>query len=682
MEEKLAIFIQARYSSKRYPGKILKKLGKTSYLEFLIKRLKKSKYKLKIYVLSTLDPKNNLIKKICKKNSATFFTGPENDVLLRYYLAYKKYRPKNIVRITSDCPFIDYKMLDKMIELHIKKNSDYTTNDLPSTFPDGLDIEIFKSKFLKLSIKKIKSNSKDREHVTTYLRNNKEIKRFSFKFHEDYSFLRLTLDEKDDEVVLKNIYQYFKRKKKNNFTFNDIIKLYKRNKELFVTNSDINNNEGKTMSTGYKTWKRAKQIIPGGTMLFSKNPDLFLPNKWPSYFIKSKGCEIWDLDNIKYKDLSFMGVGTNSLGYSHPYVEKKVIEAVKKGTMTTLNSVEEINLADRLIDLHPWGEMVRFTRSGGEANAVAIRIGRAYSGKDKVAICGYHGWHDWYLSTNIGGKNKLENHLMNKVPYKGVPYNLKDTIFPFEYNNFVELKKIVNRHNIGVIKMEVQRSDEPKNNFLHKVRKLADEKNIILIFDECTSGFREAYGGLHKFYKVNPDMAIFGKALGNGYAINAIVGKKPIMEACNSTFISSTFWTERVGPVAALATLEAMEKVKSWKTITKIGKNLKKNWKKISSSNKLDIKVGGINAIPFFSFSSKNNFVYKTFISQEMLKNNIMASNVVYCSTSHTEKILNKYYDLLNDLFYKINIYEKKGIDKSEFLESEVCKSGIREKVN
>ena len=591
MEKKLAIFIQARYSSTRYPGKILKKIGNISFLEHLIQRLKKSKYNKDIFVLSTPDPKNNLIKKICKNNSITFFTGPEKDVLARYYLAYKKFNPQNIVRITSDCPFVDHNILDKMIKIHLKTGSDYTANDLPPTFPDGLDIEIFKSKILVDAQKSLKKESPDREHVTPFMRNNKKIKKVNFKSKEDFSFLRLTLDEKEDEVVLNNVYKYFNDKKKRFFTYNDIVKLYKKDNKIFEMNNSLIRNKKRIVSKGNKTWTRAKKIIPGGTMLFSKNPDLFLPNLWPSYFKKTKGCKIWDLDNNIFDDLSFMGVGTNSLGYSHPYIEKKVIEIIKKGTMSTLNSTEELLLAEKLIELHPWAEMARFTRSGGEANAVAIRIARAYTGKDKVAICGYHGWHDWYLSSNIDGKNSLKKHLMDQVPVKGVPNSLKNTVYPFEYNNFSQLKNIISKNDIGVIKMEVQRNEKPKDNFLKKIRKIANDKKIILIFDECTSGFRQTYGGLHKLYNINPDMAIFGKALGNGYAINAIIGKKSIMEKCDSTFISSTFWTERVGPTAALATLDVMKKIKSWKVISNIGNKIKNNWKKIAKSHKLDLNI-------------------------------------------------------------------------------------------
>jgi glutamate-1-semialdehyde 2,1-aminomutase len=301
--------------------------------------------------------------------------------------------------------------------------------------------------------------------------------------------------------------------------------------------------------------------------------------------------------------------------------------------------------------------MVKFARSGGEANAVAIRIARAASQKDNIAICGYHGWHDWYLSTNLNSdSNNLDEHLLSGLSTKGVPKALKGTVYPFSYNNFEELEEIVETKNIGTIKMEVMRNHEPKNDFLLKVRELATKKGIVLIFDECTSGFRETFGGLHSKYDVEPDMAMFGKALGNGYAITAVVGTKEIMSEAQSSFISSTFWTERIGPAAAVKTLEVMEDNKSWIEITKIGKQVKKGWSNIASNNNLNLEHNGIPAIASFNIKSLigNSNLYKTFITQEMLKRGFLASNSFYASISHDSETINTYLDSLNDLFHII----------------------------
>ena len=275
---------------------------------------------------------------------------------------------------------------------------------------------------------------------------------------------------------------------------------------------------------GQDLYNKAKKLIPGGTMLLSKRPEMFLPEQWPSYFSKATGCEIWDLGGKKYIDCSIMGIGTNTLGYGNLEVDNAVKNIITLGNMSTLNCPEEVYLAEKLIEINPWAHMVRFARTGGEANAIAIRIARAASGKEKVAVCGYHGWHDWYISVNHNttGDN-LNQHLLPGLEPEGVPRELKNTVFPFDYNNYDQLLDIVEKHNIGVIKMEVLRNKNPENNFLQKVRDLATKKNIVLVFDECTSGFRETFGGIHKKFNIQPDLAMYGKTLGNGYAITAVV---------------------------------------------------------------------------------------------------------------------------------------------------------------
>ena len=415
----------------------------------------------------------------------------------------------------------------------------------------------------------------------------------------------------------------------------------------------------KKINKGQKLWKKANKLILGGNSLLSKNPNVFLPNKWPTYFSKSKGCKVWDLDNSSYTDMSLMGVGTNILGYCHNEVDNAVKKVIKKGNLTTLNCPEEVFLAEKLISMHPWAGKVKFARTGGEANAIAIRIARAASGKEKVAFCGYHGWHDWYLAANLKNRKNLDEHLMPGLDPLGVPSNLKNSSFGFKYGNFEELKKLIDKEDIGVVKMEVSRSTQPNIKFLKKVRELTTKKNIVLIFDECTSGFRECFGGLHKAIKINPDMAIFGKALGNGYAITAILGKESIMKSAKKSFISSTFWTERIGPSAAIKTLEIMEKEKSWRKISDLGKKVVLIWKKLSERHNLKINISGLPALARFNIISENSLAYKTFITQEMLLAKFLASDGVYLSTAHNEKILKRYSNCLDKVFYEISECEK-----------------------
>jgi len=431
-------------------------------------------------------------------------------------------------------------------------------------------------------------------------------------------------------------------------------------------------------NSGQKLYEKAKNIIPGGNMLLSKRPEMFLPNQWPAYFSRAKGIRVWDLDNTELTDMSIMGIGTNTLGYGNDEVDQAVMETIRKGNMSTLNCPEEVILAEKLIEINPWADMVRYARSGGEANAIAIRIARAASGKDNIAICGYHGWHDWYLSANHNGGDDLKNHLIPGLSPSGVPKNLKNSVFPFNYNDFEELEKIVENNNIGVIKMEVLRNFGPTNNFLEKVRALATKKNIVLIFDECSSGFRETFGGIFQKFNVTPDLAMFGKTLGNGYAITAVVGKKSVMEAAQKTFISSTFWTERIGPSAALASLEVMERLKSWEIITEIGEKMQNGWKDLARSYHLDITVSGIPAMTTYSFNSENALAYKTLIAQEMLKKGYLASTSFYASTEHTPGDLNRYFEALDEVYKIISQCENQEINIEDFLKGPICHSGFK----
>ncbi|HZL30511.1 MAG TPA: aminotransferase class III-fold pyridoxal phosphate-dependent enzyme [Pseudolabrys sp.] len=432
-----------------------------------------------------------------------------------------------------------------------------------------------------------------------------------------------------------------------------------------------------TMGSGQDLWKRAKRVIPGGNMLLSKRAEMFLPDQWPAYFSKAKGCKVWDLDGVEYTDMCIMGIGTNTLGYGNEEVDAAVRATVANGNMSTFNCPEEVYLAEKLIELHPWADMARFARSGGEANAVAIRIARASAGKDKVAICGYHGWHDWYLAANLGDDANLDGHLLPGLDPKGVPKNLRGSVLPFNYNRFDELEALVAVHDIGVIKMEVMRNEGPRDNFLQKVRDLATKKGIVLIFDECTSGFRETYGGIHKKYGVEPDMAVFGKAIGNGYALTAVIGRREIMESAQSTFISSTFWTERIGPTAALKTLEVMERVKSWERITRTGESVTARWVELGKRYGLPLVINGIPAITSFGFKSTNALAYKTLITQEMLAKGYLASTLLFVCTEHTPEIIDRYFAALDPVFALIKECED-GRDVNSLLKGPVCHAGFK----
>lgn len=405
-------------------------------------------------------------------------------------------------------------------------------------------------------------------------------------------------------------------------------------------------------TTGVNLWNKAKKIIPGGSQLLSKRSERFLPGLWPAYYKKAEGVYVWDLDGNKFIDMAYMGIGACVLGYADPDVNKAVKYVIDSGSMSTLNSPEEIELAELLLKMEPWAGMVRFGRAGGEACAIAVRIARAYTDKEKVAFCGYHGWHDWYLAANLADDKNLDGQLLPGLKPKGVPRGLTGTSIPFNYNKIEELEKIIQENNIGVIIMEPVREHEPENDFLQKVRKIADKIGAILIFDEITSGFRIKVGGAFKKYAVNPDIVVYGKGMGNGYPISAVVGKKEIMDAAQETFISSTFWTERIGPAAAIATIKKFQKNNVARHLAKMGEKITRGWKKAAEKHGLKIETHGIAPLTSFSLQyGDDSQALHTLFNQEMLEKGYLVTKAVYLSFAHTEEIIDKYLKLVDEVF-------------------------------
>ncbi|MES2987609.1 MAG: aminotransferase class III-fold pyridoxal phosphate-dependent enzyme [Pseudomonadota bacterium] len=671
---KIVAIIQARMGSTRLPNKVMRIIEQRPMIELLVRRLSDAVELDEIVVATSEDARNQLLADHVEALGYRCFRGSEDNVLERYLLAVRGTDADIVVRITGDCPLIDAALVDSAVRQFRESGVDYLSNSAPPTFPDGLDVEVFLASALERAGRET-SEPFDLEHVTPYLRRDGLFLTGVMRNDEDLSALRWTVDEPRDADVVAAVFAHFSPS--IDFSWREVLALQRSKPQIFDSNQHILRNEGAAMGTGQKLWKRARGVIPGGNMLLSKRAEMFLPEQWPAYYSKAKGCQVWDLDGNVFTDMTIMGIGTNILGYANPEVDAAVHAVVDASNMSTFNCPEEVYLAERLVELHPWADMVRFARSGGEANAIAIRIARAASGRDKVAICGYHGWHDWYLSANLGADESLAGHLLPGLSPAGVPGNLRDTVFPFNYNDFASLQALVDVHEIGVIKMEVSRNTGPEDNFLQKVRDLATAKGIVLIFDECTSGFRQTFGGLHKLYGVEPDMAMFGKALGNGYAITGTIGRREIMEAAQSTFISSTFWTERIGPSAALKTLEVMEKTSSWETITATGLEIRRKWQELADSHGLAIDHWGLPALTGYTFRSDNALAYKTLVTQEMLERGYLAGNSVYVSTEHTPEIVDRFFDQLDPVFGLIRECED-GRDVMSLLKGPVCHDGFK----
>lgn len=434
------------------------------------------------------------------------------------------------------------------------------------------------------------------------------------------------------------------------------------------------------MKKGVKLWNKAKTLIPGGNQLLSKRSEMFLPGGWPSYYEKARGAEVWDLDGTHYYDFSIMGIGTCVLGYAHPAVNRAVVDAVRKGSMSTLNCREEVELAEKLVALHPWSQMVRFARTGGEACAMAVRIARAASGRDRVMFCGYHGWTDWYLSANISHAKNLDGQLLPGLEPNGVPRSLEKTATPFSYGNFEEFRtrfEDAALPPVGAVIMEVQRSKDIDLDFLKKVRRYTAQKRVPLVYDEVTSGFRLRAGGMHVLHGLEPDLVVLGKAMGNGHPIAAVVGRRSVMDAAQKTFVSSTYWTERVGFAAALAVIREFEKTGAAKKLVSHGRYLREGLGRLLSAHGIQAEVTGLAPVPIVALKEPEPLVVKTLFTQEMLKRGYLASNVIYASTAHTPSLCDGFLRRADEALAIVAKGKKSGSLK-RLLEGPVCHSGFQ----
>ena len=436
----------------------------------------------------------------------------------------------------------------------------------------------------------------------------------------------------------------------------------------------------KWANSGAKLYERAKCVIPGGTQLLSKRPELFLPDQWPTYYTRAKGCYLWDLDGREFIDMTTTGIGACLLGYADDEVNAAAKNAIDQGSLTTLNPPNEVELAELLCHIHPWAQMVRYCRTGGEAMAVAVRIARAHSGRDRVAICGYHGWADWYLAANLGDHAKLDGHLLPGLQPTGVPRALHKTALPFHYNRIEQLEVILAEHDdqIGAIVMEPLRFVEPEENFLADVRSLADRYNIVLVFDEITAGWRHCFGGVHLKLGVEPDIAVFAKSISNGFPMAAIIGRDEVMQAAQESFISSTYWTESVGPAAALATLKKMQRIDVPRHNKRAGSYTQESLMRLGDKHRVAVRVEGWPALTHlrFNYGAESQAV-RTLYTQLMLDHGYLVGPAFYPTLAHTRPVIEGFLNAADETFETI----RKAVDSGQvrdMLRGPVAHDGFR----
>ena len=376
-------------------------------------------------------------------------------------------------------------------------------------------------------------------------------------------------------------------------------------------------------------FKHAISVIPLGSQTFSKSHVVYPCNAAPLFLERGEGSHVWDVDGNEYIDF-VNGLLPVILGYNDPDVNQAAIDQIHKGVSFSLATPLEVELADLLTELIPCAEMVRFGKNGTDATSAAVRIARAYTGKDQIAVCGYHGWQDWYIGTTTRNK--------------GVPAAVCELAHKFKYNDLESLDELLKTFpgQFAAVIMEPMNSEEPQPGFLGGVRDLTHRHGALFILDEIITGFRYHLGGAQTLFNVIPDLATFGKSMGNGFPISAVVGKAEYMREMEEIFFSSTFGGEAVSIAASLATIRKMQREPVLEKLNAHGEIILENTRKLISQYDLGeyLDIGGKPSWSLMHFRDAQNataWEIKSLYLQEMLARGILTAgshNLCYAHTA------------------------------------------------
>jgi len=629
-EGPVVAIIQARMGSSRLPGKSLAEIEGRPMLWRVIERVRRARLVDRVVVATSVAAANDAIEKMCHEIGVACYRGSENDVLDRFYHAARAEKAEQVVRITADCPLIDPEAIDLVVRRFQRGDLDYASNSMVRTYPDGLDTEICSFAALERAWHEATKTS-EREHVTPYLRSGKfriaNIENDSTSFNQHY---RWTVDEAEDLEFIRAVYKAFR--KRESFGMKDVLELIERNPGLEKMNSDIVSNVGYYKSLfeeahaaaaparpieKSKAWlERAEKAIPGASQTFSKGANQHVRGVAPVFLAKGKGCRVWDVDGNEYIDY-IQGLLPNILGYAHEGVNAAVAEQLAQGHSFSLPHPLEVELAERLTRLIPCAEKVRFGKNGSDATSGAVRAARAITGRERIACCGYHGWQDWFIGSTTRSA--------------GVPKAVRALTHSFVYNDLGSLQKLLGEHRgeFAAVIMEPVNFWPPATGFLEGVRDLAHEQGALLIFDEICSGFHFGLGGAQKRFKVTPDLACFGKAMGNGFPIACVVGKTDVMRAFEDIFFSFTFAGEVASMAAAMKVLDVLETSDALARMDANGRLLQEGLNAMAKQAGLQDRIQCIgypfwSLIRFLDAEGKDSFLVRSLFTQECSKRGVL----------------------------------------------------------
>ncbi len=629
-EGPVVAIIQARMGSSRLPGKSLAEIEKRPMLWHVIRRVKRATLVDRVVVATSVAPADDAIENVCRENGVPCHRGSENDVLDRFYHAARAEKAAQVVRITADCPLIDPEVIDRVVRRFQRGDLDYASNAMVRSYPDGLDTEICSFSALERAWHE-SSKPSEREHVTPYLRSGKfrtaNVENDSSFLHQHY---RWTVDEMADLDFIREVYKAFQEKE--HFGMKDVFELIEKNPGLQRMNSEIVSNRGYYKSLFQeahaaaaprraieqsKAWlERANKVIPGSSQTFSKGSNQHVYGVAPVFLAKGKGCRVWDVDGNEYIDY-VQGLLPNILGYAHEEVNAAVAKQVGQGHSFSLPHPVEVELAERLTRIIPCAQKVRFGKNGSDVTSGAVRAARALTGRERIACCGYHGWQDWYIGSTTRNA--------------GVPEAVRALTNPFVYNDLASLDKLLLAHKgeFAAVIMEPVNFWPPAAGFLEGVKNLAHEHGALLVFDEICTGFHFGLGGAQKKFGVAPDLACFGKAMGNGFPISCVVGSSDVMKIFEDIFFSFTFGGEVASMAAAMKVLDVLENTDALARLEVNGRLLQEGLNVLSKEAGLEDRLKCIgypcwSLIKFLDAGGKDSLLVRSLFTQECVKRGVL----------------------------------------------------------
>lgn len=657
---KVIAITQARFGSSRLPGKVLLEIGGKTLLQIHLERLKRSKMIDKLIVATTHEPESELICRIASSLGVGCYKGALTDVLDRFYQAAKSECPDYVVRVTSDCPLIDPDVTDAVINLAIENDAKYCCNVFPPTFPDGLDVEVFKFSELESAWNNAK-NATEREHVTPYIRTKYEGDAralFNYAAPQDLSQLRFTVDEKEDLDLISHLIDELGDTK----GWMAYVQYLQKNPDLIAINGKFMRNEGylkslvmeskiqlRTITDFTKSSQHRKaihQLIPGGAHTYSKGDDQF-PELSPAAIAYGKGSHVWDIDGNEFLDCG-MGLSSVSLGHAYQPVLARVKQELEKGVNFARPSVLEREMAERFLSLVPSHDMIKFGKNGSLVTTAAVKLARAYTGRKLVAFPGDHPFYsydDWFI-----GRTECS---------RGVPEEISALSVTFKSCDIQSLRDLFAKYpgQISCVITEPERfscnsscscKGDP-GQFLRDAIALAHQEGALFIIDEMVTGFKTDFPGSTKKYGLDPDMITWGKGIANGFSFCALTGKKDIMRLGGITdkgaekvfLISTTHGGETHAMAACLATIDEFKKHDVVGYNKKIGSAVIRVALEIIKGADLSsfIEVVSCDWMPVFVFKDRDQKVsalYKTLVLQEMFKRGVQFQGTFIPSFSHS----------------------------------------------